>query len=73
MSKRPYQQSNRFTGTAAQVDYLRCIHQGLPSKTNAATMYRCYEFLLFEGGKVSVKPEIVAQLGLSERKEGNQP
>jgi hypothetical protein len=72
MSKRFYQQSNRFSGTKAQIDYLRCVHQGLPSNTNVATMYRCHGFLLFEGDKVRVKPEIIEQLGLDAQEPTKQ-
>jgi hypothetical protein len=64
--RRLYSQSSRFTCTKAQVDYLRAIHKGEPSDTNAATRNRCFRLLEFRDGSVFVKPEVVKQLGLDK-------
>jgi hypothetical protein len=64
--RRYSQQNNRFQATKAQIDYLRAVHQGLKSNTNGATRGRCFKFLVFEDGKVFVKPEIVAQFKLDQ-------
>lgn len=60
------QQSQRFSATKAQIEYLRAIHKGLPVNTNYATRNRCYGCLSFEGGKLAVRPEIVSQFNLDQ-------
>jgi hypothetical protein len=64
--KRYYQQTGRFGATRAQIQYLRAVYRGVPSKTNGATRARCYRFLVFTETGVSVKPEIVAQFHLDQ-------
>jgi hypothetical protein len=62
------QQTSHFAATKAQMQYLRAIHQGLPIRTNGATRARCWQFLVFEDGKVSIRPEIVKALNLDARR-----